>query len=119
MGAMERASVILIRYLLQTVFIYVDMRIREGALFCNSLCDFKPPYTGQVIYVEYALIWILSWKIAFTEVVHELLFEKIAIIVYSFGLKWKLLYLKIYNSIFPFLSVEIFVWGIASDGKEN
>ena len=49
MGAIERASVILIRYLLQTVFISVDMRIREGALFCNSLCDFKPPYTGQVI----------------------------------------------------------------------
>ena len=48
MEKVERASSILLRYLLQTIFISVDIAIREGTLFCDAFCDFKPPYSGQV-----------------------------------------------------------------------
>ena len=49
MTAIEGSSSILIRYFVQTIFISVDIAVREGALFSDLFCDMKPPFPGQVI----------------------------------------------------------------------
>ena len=38
----------LARLFLQSIFISVDISIREGHLFCDCLCDNGPLYSGQV-----------------------------------------------------------------------
>ena len=45
---LRESSPVLARLFLQSIFISVDIRIREGHLFCDCLCDSGPPYTGQV-----------------------------------------------------------------------
>ena len=46
---MRECSPVLARLFLQSIFISVDIRIREGHLFCDCLCDSGPLYNGQVI----------------------------------------------------------------------
>lgn len=41
-------SPVLARLFLQSIFITVDISIREGRLFCDCLCDNGPLYNGQV-----------------------------------------------------------------------
>ena len=45
---LRESSPVLARLFLQSIFISVDIRIREGHLFCDCLCDSGPPYSGQV-----------------------------------------------------------------------
>eukprot|EP00794_Sanderia_malayensis_P006315 gene6315-7038_t len=47
METISQTSAVLLRYFIQSIFISVDISIKEGALFCDSLCDFKPLYDGQ------------------------------------------------------------------------
>lgn len=46
---LRECSPVLARLFLQSIFISVDIRIREGHLFCDCLCDSGPLYNGQVI----------------------------------------------------------------------
>ena len=46
---LRECSPVLARLFLQSIFISVDIRIREGYLFCDCLCDSGPLYNGQVI----------------------------------------------------------------------
>lgn len=45
---LRESSPVLARLFLQSIFISVDIRIREGHLFCDCLCDSGPLYSGQV-----------------------------------------------------------------------
>lgn len=47
-GSLGEASPVLARLFLQSIFISVDIRIREGHLFCDTLCANGPLYNGQV-----------------------------------------------------------------------
>ncbi|XP_071817646.1 cilia- and flagella-associated protein 54-like isoform X3 [Apostichopus japonicus] len=42
------ASPLLLRMFLSSIFINVDVSIREGSIFCNKLCDEGPYYSGQI-----------------------------------------------------------------------
>ena len=42
------SSPVLARLFLQSIFISVDVKIREGHLFCDCLCDNGPLHSGQV-----------------------------------------------------------------------
>lgn len=48
--SLAEASLVLARLFLQSIFISVDIRIREGHLFCDTLCANGPLYNGQVSY---------------------------------------------------------------------
>ena len=48
--SLGEASPVLARLFLQSIFISVDIRIREGHLFCDTLCANGPLYNGQVSY---------------------------------------------------------------------
>ena len=50
---LRESSPVLARLFLQSIFIAVDIRIREGHLFCDCLCDNGPLYNGQVSGVFY------------------------------------------------------------------
>ena len=45
---LRESSPVLARLFLQSIFISVDISIREGHLFCDCLCDNGPLYSGQV-----------------------------------------------------------------------
>ncbi len=45
---MARASPVLLRMLVTCLLAHVDVRVREGALFCDALCDQGPLIGGQV-----------------------------------------------------------------------
>ena len=45
---LSKSSPVLARLFLQSIFISVDSRIREGHLPCDCLCDNGPLYSGQV-----------------------------------------------------------------------
>ncbi|XP_064633928.1 cilia- and flagella-associated protein 54-like isoform X3 [Lineus longissimus] len=42
------ASPVLLRQFLTSIFLNVDIHVKEGALFCDTLCDHGPLYNGQV-----------------------------------------------------------------------
>lgn len=42
------ASPLLLRMFLSSIFINVDVSIREGSIYCDKLCDEGPYYSGQV-----------------------------------------------------------------------
>ncbi|CAH1784493.1 unnamed protein product [Owenia fusiformis] len=42
------ASPVLLRMFLTSVFIHVDVNVKEQALYCDSLCDKGPLYKGQI-----------------------------------------------------------------------
>ena len=44
----ENSSSVMLRYFIECVFISVDISIKEGALFCDSLCDEGPLTNGQI-----------------------------------------------------------------------
>ena len=43
-----QASPVLLRMFLTSIFISVDIRVKEGLLFCDMLCDKGPLNKGQV-----------------------------------------------------------------------
>ncbi|XP_027049490.1 cilia- and flagella-associated protein 54-like [Pocillopora damicornis] len=49
---LRECSPVLARLFLQSIFISVDIRIREGHLFCDCLCDSGSLYNGQVARLE-------------------------------------------------------------------
>ena len=57
---LRECSPVLARLFLQSIFISVDIRIREGHLFCDCLCDSGPLYNGQVIVFTFMLSEISS-----------------------------------------------------------
>lgn len=48
MNNLNNSSQIVQRYFVQSVFIMVDIAIKEGCLFCDTLCDQGPVKKGQV-----------------------------------------------------------------------
>lgn len=42
------ASPLLLRMFLSSIFINVDISMRDGNIYCNKLCDTGPYYKGQV-----------------------------------------------------------------------
>ena len=68
---LQNSSPITQRHFIQSMFIWIDIAIKEGKLFCDSLCDKGPVVGGQVrlynlVYMEilanmsFPWIW---WKI--------------------------------------------------------
>ena len=44
----SQTSPVLLRMFLASIFAYVDVRVKQGQLFCDRLCDSGPLYPGQV-----------------------------------------------------------------------
>ncbi|CAH3193048.1 unnamed protein product, partial [Porites evermanni] len=63
-GSLGEASPVLARLFLQSIFISVDIRIREGHLFCDTLCANGPLYNGQVARLEECQRLLLAIQVA-------------------------------------------------------
>ncbi|PFX16137.1 Uncharacterized protein C12orf55-like [Stylophora pistillata] len=61
---LQECSPVLARLFLQSIFISVDIRIREGHLFCDCLCDNGPLYGGQVARLEECERLLLAIQVA-------------------------------------------------------
>ncbi|XP_074609756.1 cilia- and flagella-associated protein 54-like isoform X1 [Acropora palmata] len=57
-------SPVLARLFLQSIFISVDVRIREGHLFCDCLCDNGPLHSGQVARLQECQRLLLAIQVA-------------------------------------------------------
>ena len=44
----SQTSPVLLRMFLASIFAYVDVRVKQGQLYCDRLCDSGPLYPGQV-----------------------------------------------------------------------
>ncbi|XP_068714673.1 cilia- and flagella-associated protein 54-like isoform X3 [Montipora foliosa] len=61
---LRESSPVLARLFLQSIFISVDSRIREGHLFCDCLCDNGPLYSGQLARLEECERLLLAIQVA-------------------------------------------------------
>ena len=57
---LQNSSPITQRYFVQSLFIWIDIAIKEGKLFCDSLCDKGPVVGGQVRLFDLVYIEILA-----------------------------------------------------------
>ena len=46
---MSLTSPVLLRMFLSSIFVHVDINVKDGALFCDTLCDKGPLIRGQVM----------------------------------------------------------------------
>ena len=46
---MSLTSPVLLRMFLSSIFVHVDINVKDGALFCDTLCDKGPLIKGQVM----------------------------------------------------------------------
>jgi len=53
-----QSSPVLLRQFLTSVFIGVDMSVREGELFCDVVCDKGPLFKGQVRFNHNHLVFL-------------------------------------------------------------
>ena len=49
----SQTSPVLLRIFLTSIFINVDITVKQGQLFCDTLCDKGPLYKGQVRYMGF------------------------------------------------------------------
>ena len=57
---LQNSSPITQRHFVQSIFIWIDIAIKEGKLFCDSLCDKGPAVGGQVRLFDLVYIEILA-----------------------------------------------------------